>query len=222
MRQLRNWAATALLAMASLSVPALAGEAGDLVFAERGPWNLGDRQLVWTMTHEGPAAPNFIQIADGSVTLSQVTDPSDGKPVLQLQQKTDTRDRKIGPFPVSGGDPTVIFFLENTARDMAGLTGGSPYYIRNRLKDAAFRGGEVTREGDLTTVTLKPFADDPNAARMYGFETLTVRFVLDSDPKSPIREMVAETTGPVAPPVPPQMAGQTIAPAPYRNAMVLQ
>lgn len=226
MRHLRKLAAAAMLAGAVVVTAAPtgagAGEANDLVFAERGPWALGDRQLTWKMVHEGPAAPSFIRIADGSVTLAEVTDATDGKPVLQLEQKTDTRTRKIGPFPVSGGDPVVVFFLENTARDMASLTGGSPYYIRNRIKDAVFRGGEVTRAGDVTTVTLKPFADDPNAARMHGFETLTMRFVLGPDPRAPIREFVAETAAPVAPPVPPQMAGQTIPPAPYRHAMVLQ
>ena len=220
MRYMRNWAAA--VAVAFLAGGAVAGEAGDLVFADRGPWTLGDRTLTWTMTHNGPEAPNFIRVTDGSVTLAEVTDPSDGKPVLQIDQKTDARSRKIGPFPVSGGDPIVIFFLENTARDMAALTGGSPFYIRNRIKDAVFRGGEVARDGDTTTVTLKPFADDPNASRMHGFETLTLRFVMGPDPRTPIREFVAETSGPVAPPAPPQMAGQTIAPKPYRNIMVLQ
>lgn len=222
MRHLRNRAAALILLALSAPAPAMAGEAGDLVFAERGPWDLGDRQVVWAMTHEGPAAPNFVQVADGAVTLAEVTDPSDGKPVLQLEQRTDTRTRKIGPFPVSSGDPTVVFFLENTARDMATLTGGSPYYIRNRIKDAVFRGGEVTRAGDVTTVTLHPFADDPNKDRMHGFETLTMRFVMGPDPKAPIREMIAETTAPVTPPVPIQMAGQTIAPALYRSAMVME
>ena len=225
MRHLRNWAAAAVLAglgATGLTAPASAGEASDLVFAERGPWQLGDRKLVWAMTHAGPEAPNFIQVRDGSVTLAEVADPSDGKPVLQLEQKTDSRTRRIGPFPVSGGDPMVVFFLENTARDMAALTGGSPFYIRNRIKDAVFRGGEVEREGEVTTVTLRPFADDPNKERMHGFETLSMRFVLGPDPKAPIREMIAETAAPVAPPAPPQMAGQTITPAPYRSAMVLE
>lgn len=224
MRHLRNLAAALALALgaAAALAPAQAGEAGDLVFAERGPWALGDTKLVWAVTHAGPQAPNFVQITDGSVTLAEVTDPSDGKPVLQLEQKTDTRTRKIGPFPVSGGDPVVIFFLENTARDMAALTGGSPFYIRNRLKDAVFRGGEVARDGDVTTVTLRPFADDPNKDRMHGFESLTMRFVMGPDPKAPIRAFMAETSAPVAPPVPPQMAGQTIAPAPYRSTMVME
>lgn len=174
--------------------PMHAGEAGDAVFAERGPWSLGDSPLRWALHVEGPEAPGFLKIRDGSVTLTQAIDPSDRQPVLQLIQKTDTRTRQIGPFPISGGDPVLIFFLEQTARDMARLTGGSPFYIRNRIKDALFRDGRIVQSGGRSVASFQPFASDPNAARMAGFETLTLTFVLD-DPGQPIRELQAETQG---------------------------
>jgi hypothetical protein len=220
----RGWLAAALLAGALAAAPAIlaAGEAGDLIFADRGPWDLGDRTLRWALTHEGPALPGFAQVTDGEVTLTEETDPSDGKPVLQLEQVADGHSRRIAPFPASGGDPVVVFFLESTTRDMAALTGGSPDYIRNRIKDAVFRGGSVQREGGVTTVVTRPFAEDPNRDRMGGFETLELRFVMGEDPRAPIRELVAETAGPVAAALPQEMAGQVIAPAPYRHAMVLQ
>ena len=188
-------AAALWLGLSALSAGhALAGEAGDAVFAERGPWSLGGQELQWSVHVEGPDAPGFLRIDDGSVTLAEVVDPSDQQPVLQLTQKTDSRTRRIGPFPISGGDPVLTFFLEQTARDMAGLTGGSPYYIRNRIKDALFRGGQIARQGEASVATFTPFAEDPNAARMKGFETLTLTFVRD-DPKQPIRELRAETEG---------------------------
>lgn len=224
LKSLRGRLAAAMLAgcLAGVPMALAAGEAGDLIFADRGPWALGDRTLTWTLVHEGPASPAFVPVVDGRITLSETTDPSDGKPVLQLDQKARGRDRKIGRFPVSGGDPVVIFFLESTTRDMATLTGGNPDYIRNRIKDAVFRGGSVAREGGVTTVVARPFEGDPNSGRMHGFETLELRFVLGADPKAPIRELVARTAGPVAAAVPREMAGQTIPPAPYRHAMVLQ
>jgi hypothetical protein len=190
----RAIAAALWLGLSALAAsPALPGEAGDAVFAERGPWSL-DKDLNWSVHVEGPEAPGFLPVEAGSLTLTEATDPSDQQPVLQLVQKTDTRTRQIGPFPISGGDPVLIFFLEQTARDMARLTGGSPYYIRNRIKDAVFRGGEITRQGDQSVASFHPFADDPNASRMKGFETLVLTFVLD-DPRQPIREMRAETQG---------------------------
>ncbi|MCQ0969288.1 hypothetical protein MLD63_02400 (plasmid) [Paracoccus sp. TK19116] len=205
----RLWALGAVLCAALLQPAAFAGEAGDAVFAERGPWSLDGETPTWSLTIEGPEAPGFIGIKDGSVSIAEVTDPSDGKPVLELTENTDTRERKIGPFPISGGDPVLTFFLEQTARDMARQTGGSPFYIRNRMKDALFQAGEVTREDGTMTATFHPFISETSPERLRGFETLTLRFVMGEDPKQPIRELHAETT--------PQ--GDL---APYRNQMVMQ
>lgn len=179
-----------LLGLAPLS--AAAAEAGDAVFAERGPWDLGDRALEWRMTVTGPAAEGFRPTEDGRITLSQDIDPSDQQPILELTQKAGPVDRTIGPFPISSGDPVLTFFLEQTTRDMAALTGGSPFYIRNRMKEALFQGGEVTRSDGQVTARFQPFAQDANAARMNGFQTLTLTFVM-ADPAQPIREMRAET-----------------------------
>lgn len=175
-------------------VAAGAGEAGDAVFAERGPWSLDAGGLVWSLQVEGPEAPGFLTVDEGLVTLTETIDPSDRQPVLELTQRAGPRSRTIGPFPVSGGDPVLVFFLEQTARDMASLTGGSPYYIRNRMKDAVFRGGRISREGETAIATFKPFQDDANAGRMGGFDSLTLTFVL-GDPAAPIRELRAETQG---------------------------
>ena len=38
---------------------ALAGEAGDLVFAERGPWDLSAAPVVWTISQAGPEVQGF-------------------------------------------------------------------------------------------------------------------------------------------------------------------
>ena len=192
MKMLRIFALIGLV----LAPPALAGEAGDLVFAERGPWDISAAPVVWTISQQGPEVEGFVALGEGTITLRQIVDPSDGKPVLQLDEATARISRKIGPFPVSGGDPSLTFFLETVARDMAALTGGSPFYIRNRLKDALFRGGDVQRQGDETVAIFVPFREDKNSGRMLGFETLELRFTL-GDPRQPIRAMAART-GPLA------------------------
>lgn len=207
MRILRRLALALLVLLAP--APLLAGEAGDLVFAERGPWHLDATPLVWALTQSGPTVEGFVPLGQGTLSLSQAVDPSDGKPVLELAEKTARISRKIGPFPVSGGDPVLTFFLETTTRDMAALTGGSPFYIRNRLKDALFRGGEIRRDGDATVAVFAPFKGDKNSERMLGFDTLELRFTL-GDPKQPIRSLVAQT-GPLS-------GGQ----APYDSQMVLK
>ena len=237
MRYLRNIPArgfargTGVLALALgvlLSpVPAAAGESAGLIFTDRGPWALGERELHWRLDHQGPDSPAFRQVRDGRVTLAEVTDPSDGQPLLEIRETggedSDADPRVLGRFPVSSGDPMVVFFLENTARDMAMLTGGSPFYIRNRMKEALANAGPATQDADGgVAVELRPFADDPNGDRMKGFETLRLRFVMGSDPARPIREFLAETDGPVAAISPEGMLPQPVAPAPYRHAMVLE
>jgi hypothetical protein len=195
-----------VLALALGAGPAMADAAGDLVFAERGPWQLGAGGVEWVMTQEGPAVPGFVAVQNGKLLLEQVIDPSDGAPVLQLSEDSARVTRKIGPFPISAGDPTLVFFLESTSRDMAAMTGGSPFYIRNRLKDALFRGGKVLEQDGFQVAEFTPFADDPNAERMGAFKDLTLRFYL-KDPSQPIARMIAQTSG-----------GQP----PYRSELVMK
>lgn len=189
------WMAAVVLFGLLSPLPALAGPAGEAVFAQRGPWTDMNLPLEWSLHVDGPEANGFLTIRDGRIGLDLITDPSDGQPALQLSVTTDSRTRKIGPFPVSGGDPVLTYFLEQTTRDMARLTGGSPYYIRNRIKDALFRGGETEPDGAGLIARFQPFADDRNADRMRGFQTLTLTFRLEDEPSRPIREMRAQTQG---------------------------
>ncbi len=182
-----------------LPFAAFADAAGDLVFTERGPWNLKDAPVVWSLNIAGPPKAQFRQIKDGQISLIETTDPSDGKAMLQLVEKnpdpnSPLPERKVGPFPADSGDPSVVFFLETVARDMAAATGGSPFYIRNRMKDAVFRGGEIRQEADQQVAVFRPFANDPNKDRMAPFDQLELNFVI-RDPKAPIHAMSATTGG---------------------------
>lgn len=217
---LRTLACALLLAAAPLT--AGANEAGALVFANRAPWDLGGKSLEWQLIRKGPDLPGFAKADDGRVTMTEMTDPVDGKPALQVVQKTDAGERRMGPLPVAAGDPVLVLFLENTARDMATMTGGSPDYIRNRIKDAVFRGGTVTRKDGSIIAEMKPFENDPNKDRMGGFSTLTLRFVMDDDATQPIRELVAETPEPVIPAIPRELAAAQIPGAAYLNRLVLK
>lgn len=222
LRVARRLALVLALGAALPLTPAAAGESAELIFTDRGPWALGTRELNWRLDHQGPESPAFQQISDGRVTLAETTDPADGQKLLEVRQTAGEESRLLGRFPVSMADPVVVIFLENTARDMATLTGGSPFYIRNRIKDALAKAGPPVRGDDGISVELRPFDGDPASDRMKGFETLRLRFRLGDDPSDPIRELVAETDGPVAAVPPEGMAPQPIAPAPYRHAMVLE
>ena len=162
-------------------LPLAAGEAGDAVFAERGPWALGDQVLIWSETVEGPETQGFRTVENGQLSLSEAIDPSDGQPILQLTHREGTRDRVIGPYPSSGGDPVLTFFLERTARDMAALTGGSPFYIRNRVKESLVSPADVSEDAGTVSVVIRPFEGDLNAARMQGFGDLALTVVMSEE-----------------------------------------
>ena len=171
---------------------AFANEAGDLVFADRGPWQPETNHYVWRLDVAGPVQEGFMPITDGRIEVVAATDGD--KPAVQLHETGGALDRKIGPFPVDGNDPALIFFLETTSREMAKLTGGSPFYIQNRMKDALFRGGEVQQTDKGRVAVFRPFADDSNKAKMAGFDTLEITFTIE-DPKMPIPSMIAATPG---------------------------
>lgn len=88
--------------------------------------------------------------------------------------------RGIGTFPASIGNPVIMYFMETTLRDMAEKSGGSPFYIRNRIKDALLTDAEIlpvtVRLGDSDVearqITLLPFAHDAARARMGRFADL--------------------------------------------------
>lgn len=120
-------------------------------------------------------------VAEGAVTLAV----AQGR--LVLTRQAGGQALPGAEFPLSAPNPVLLFFLENVVRNVAVATGGSPFYIRNRLRATL---AEAEAEG---TVVLHPFATDPNAARLGDFATLalTLRF----DPADPARllELKADT-----------------------------
>lgn len=76
--------------------------------------------------------------------------------------------REVGAFAPDSAHPAVMFFLESTVRHMAEATGGSPFYIRNRIRDALAQAP--------LDAPVMPFSGDPNRAQMGQFAGLTLTF----------------------------------------------
>jgi hypothetical protein len=107
------------------------------------------------------------------------------------------KTRRLTPFEGVPGNPLLMVFLENTVRAVAQATGGSPFYLRNRMKEALRDG--LTRsegEGGLTVLTAQPFAADPNAPRMGPLGQLTLRFELAEAEPGAFRLMRADAARP--------------------------
>ena len=130
---------------------------------------------------------------DGAVvTLTAMPPTGDAPPAVELaRSEGGSPPQPLARFPASGPNPVLLYFLEGTVRAMAEATGGSPYYIRNRMREAlaqagagepAPAAGPGAREAVLT-----PFAADPNRDRMGAFAGLTLRLLHAGDPPRLLR-----------------------------------
>ncbi|MEY8881837.1 hypothetical protein [Donghicola sp. XS_ASV15] len=145
-------------------------------------------KLVYRRDVTNKALPDAATRDTGDVVLS--LEQGDAL-MANLEFRQDDMHRNLGSFPASIGNPMIMYFAETVARDMAETSGGSPFYIRNRLKEALVSAAEITEgEADLEgtdipvkIVVLRPFADDPNRDRMHGFEDLELTVAMsDSVP----------------------------------------
>ena len=185
-----------VLLLALLPAPVSAGALTDVLMAPR----LFDAAPVGSAVAyaEDRSVPEVegmtvADVAAGEVRL-EVVAAGDGRE-MRLVREAGGVATPVGTFPVAVANPLLLYFLETTVRVMAEATGGSPYYIRNRIREALAASDLGASEAGERQVTLTPFAADPNRERMGGFGELTLR--LRFDPKAPARiiELSADTAG---------------------------
>ncbi|MGY9047384.1 hypothetical protein P775_04660 [Puniceibacterium antarcticum] len=124
-------------------------------------------------------------------------------PEAALRFLRDGKHRNLGVFPMSVGNPIIMYFVETTVRDMAESAGGSPFYIRNRVKEALItptevQTGEAIYQGKTVQtqiVTLHPFAEDPNRDRMQGFGDLALTVTMSDEVPGWYQKLEATATG---------------------------
>lgn len=123
--------------------------------------------------------------------------------VALLEFRQDGKHRSLGRFPASVGNPMIMYFYETVVRDMAEAAGGSPFYIRNRVKEALIepsdiQDGEAVVAGKTVTtrtIRMQPFAGDPNQDRMRGFGDLELRVTVSEEVPGWYTSFVAEAAG---------------------------
>ncbi|MEO0820427.1 MAG: hypothetical protein AAF074_08375 [Pseudomonadota bacterium] len=126
---------------------------------------------------------------------------------VTITMNADAAPRVLDPFRGVPGNPMLMVFLESTVRAVSRATGGSPFYIRNRVREAL---SETLRSVPLILtagtsrlpareLTTRPFEGDANAARMGPFAAMQLRFVVAEDAPGMLLLMRADT-GPRAAP----------------------
>ena len=156
--------------------------------------------LVYRREVSNTLRPEAAERDTGRVALSFRDGQAD---MAMLEFRKDDRHRSLGTFPAGVGNPIIMYFYESVVRDMAEAAGGSPFYIRNRVKEALIRPSEV-EEGEAQfdgrtvstrTISLHPFRDDPNRDQMQGFGDMELRVTMSDEVPGWYVSLIAESSG---------------------------
>lgn len=122
------------------------------------------------VTSEAKLGESFDETLEMKVS-APADDPS--KRIAEVLIHRGDKEGEAGPFPTQNGNPISLILLERDVKEMAQLSKGSPFYLRNRVREHlgtgtvepahfAFDGKEV----DGWKLTMLPFAEDPNKDKL--------------------------------------------------------
>jgi hypothetical protein len=185
------------LSSVALVAEALDGtETYNLLF-RNGTLDMVDREAA--LVYRKTLANRLLPDADAKNTgdIAVMFDEGD---MARLEFRQDEKHRALGRFPATVGNPMIMFFYESVIRDMASTAGGSPFYIRNRVKESLIQpsdveAGEAVVNGETIktkTIRMEPFAGDPNRDRMRGFGDLVLTVTMSDDVPGWYLSLVAE------------------------------
>lgn len=117
----------------------------------------------------------------------------------------DGQRRETGRYPDVTFNPLVIVFLERDIAEMSRELKGSPYYLRNRIREALFDRAEVqpasvalpggdTAEGWRVVAT--PFAGDKNGDKLREYTAKRYEFTFSDAVPGGIAELRTATPDP--------------------------
>ncbi len=172
----------------ALAPPLAAGEAQDRLFAVGVLDDVATgTRLIFHHERTGSFDTTVVPtIADGEIEMARAPGDANGR-VAEVTLRDAGRDRTLDPLPAAAGHPLLLVFLETVVRDVSRLTGGSPFYIRNRMREAlrgqnaAVEPVAIERSGapiDGERLVFRPFADDPNRAKLGELAGLEIRVTL--------------------------------------------
>ncbi|MFB2595766.1 hypothetical protein ACEYYB_13050 [Paracoccus sp. p4-l81] len=177
-----------------LALPGHADTGSDAMFRTGVVEALTPGQVVtYDQTRSGPKAEGFRTIEGGAIILTAKAAETGAEPAVQMAIEQNGQRREMQEFPASGGNPVLMVFLEDVTRSMAAIAGGSPFYIRNRMKEALSKAKAEPAGDGVTQVVMQPFAEDPNAPRMGDFAELKLTIRMKDGLPGYFESLTAET-----------------------------
>ncbi len=184
----------------TLAGPAFADDASDRVFDTGQLDNVKTgTTLAFTHIRETHDA-NLLPAVERDIDVA-VGEKPEGKEAREVIVSFMEGEREVtlSPFTDDGGNPMLVFFLESVAKAVAKSTGGSPFYIKNRIIEAFQRGTEISpvdlvRDGaplKVSRIVYSPFAEEKLKDRLKNFADMEIVFLLSEAVPGGIVEMRA-------------------------------
>lgn len=189
----------ALLLLLLLVNPVVAAETYDLIFREGSLSGLPQTEVLTYDRRVGVEQnPEYSARNTGSVRLT--FEPDD---MARLQFVQQDKQKVLGRFPATVGNPIIMYFVETVLRDVAHEAGGSPFYIRNRIKDSLLLKVPVIETdvpfGDqhitAKQIVLRPFETDKNRDKMGAYADLSLTFTMSEQVPGWYSSLVAIAPG---------------------------
>jgi hypothetical protein len=169
-------------------------------------------RLVYSYTTK-TADPQYGKDVDDEVAMRLSTSAEgngSGEKDVVVDMFTGDRQRVVGPLMKVSGNPIIMMFLERDVSQMNMHIGGQAVYFRNIIRLAFREGARLEpvrftwdgREVSGTKITIQPFINDPNGARMQLFRTKTYEFIASDAVPGGIYQMhstVSEAAPPAIP-----------------------
>jgi hypothetical protein len=161
-------------------------------------------RLVYSFTQKTAEPERYGQGFDDEVAMRlAASGAGGGQKDVFVDMFTGDRQRVLGPLTQVSGNPIIMMFLERDVTQMNRHVGGQPVYFRNVIRLAfrekaklepstfSWNGKDITG----TKITIQPFQDDPNGARMAAFRSKTYEFIVSDAVPGGIYEMHATMRG---------------------------
>ena len=134
------------------------------------------------------------------ITVTVESDGKPGKKNVRVQLYTGDRAREPQEITNMDGNPMLIVFLDDAVSHYRLIAGGDPAYLKGMFKlglahDAKIAPVKIDYKGqsvDGYRVSVTPYINDANKARMKGFEGSTFTMVLSDKIPGYFAKMVSD------------------------------
>ena len=130
------------------------------------------------------------------------SDGAPGKKNIAIQVFSGERARDPQKITDMDGNPMVVIFLDNSVGHYMQLSGGDRAYLKNKFSKTLGDASKLTAvkidyKGTMVDgfrISVSPYADDPQRAKMRGFETAEFTIALSDKIPGYLAQMIANYT----------------------------